>query len=216
MMQRNDARPFHRRTKAESHENEAGFTLVELLIAMGLGSLVVGLAFAAFGVFSNAGNTAVAIGKSTSAADTALAQIQSQVESANVLFNPATEGTRAGAGIPAGFSLRILTVVKGATTCEQWRVSSGDLQKRTWATGSTSSVPWATITTGVSNPRTEPPFSLASTTAYGGRMVNVDLVITASSNNRSGATTVDDSFTAFDAEFFSSSDTQFCTPVPKT
>lgn len=195
---------------------EAGMTLVELLIAIPIGMLVIGLAFAAFGTFSNAGTIALAVGKATNSADTTMAQIQSRVDSANVLFNPATVVTRDGSGAPSGFSLRILTVVKGVTTCEQWRVvTGGDLQKRSWPNGAPTRVThWVTLTTGVINPPTDPPFTLASTSSYGGRMVNVNVMLTAAGTKHSGSTDVQDSFTAFNAEFFSSGDSQFCTPIP--
>lgn len=211
------------RTRRTAPAAEQGFTLLELLIAMGIGVVVITLVMMSLGLYVQTGDNGVAMGQADSNADLVLAQIQREIVGTNVIFNPATEGTNAGTGIPPGFSLRVLTAAAGQTTCVQWRVLgsgagplAGDLQTRSWPNGEPSKVTqWSTIATGVDNAATQPPFVLDTTSGYGHRLLDVDLVIRAAHTPRSDAVTqVRASFSALDAEFFSPTDRQFCTPVP--
>jgi len=193
---------------------EDGFSLVEILVAMGVATIVLALVAASMSVDLKSSNSSVAVNRENQLANIALLQIQHQATAADLIFNPATEGTKAGNGIPKGFSLRILTVTSSGTTCEQWRVVTTKLELRSWPNGQASQVSaWRTVITGVANPATRPPFTLDSTPAYDNRILNVDLEV------RDGGpsvptTRVDTSFSATDAQFFSPTDTQFCTPIP--
>jgi len=193
---------------------EDGFSLVEILVAMGMAMTVLALVAASLAVDLKSSNNSVSVNRENQLANIALLQIQHQATAANVIFNPATEGTKAGNGIPKGFSLRLLTVTGSGTTCEQWRVVTTKLELRSWPDGQASQVSaWRTVITGIANPATQPPFTLDSTPAYGNRILKVDLEV------RDGGpsvppTRVATSFSATDAQFFSPTDTQFCTPTP--
>lgn len=196
---------------------EDGVTLIELLIAISLGFLVLLMVMGSLTLIVKTGDNGLAAGRANDQASLALADIKRQVVSAYVLFNPATEGGNAGAATPAGFSLRLLTPVGGQTSCDQWRLVGTQLEQRSWPEGDAASVtPWATVATGLENSGSQPPFALDPAPIYGGRLLDVDLVLKASTSlGASNTTEVKASFTASNAEFFPSSHTQFCTPVPK-
>jgi hypothetical protein len=190
-------------------------TLVELLVAMPLGLLVLGLVLALVVSTTNTESAGVAVGQANGTVNNAMNTIKQDVINADVIFDPATEGVRAGATIKAGFSLRMLTVIGGQTTCVQWRVSTKALQNRSWPVGiPPSAVSWVTRFRGVANQQTDPPFTMTKTSPYGDRLVDVNLAITTSTPTRPLASVVQSAFSASNAQFFRASATQFCTPTP--
>jgi len=201
---------MHTRTASVS---DSGFTLVEMMVAMLIAIIVMGMVMFALPIFLKLGDNTSAMSRAGGEADVALATIGRQVADANIVFNPSQESTKAGTDIPPGFSVRLLTDVKGVTTCDQWRLTSGSLEVRSWVNGSATATKWSTIATKVGNTNTQPPFVLATTSHYGGRLLEVDLHLQ-SSTKPTASTEIESSFAASDAEFFSPSDNQFCTPVP--
>lgn len=197
-----------------------GFTLIELIIAMAIGMVVLGLTLISLTVSIRTGYSGVAMGQANDKANLAFTELRRQVSAADIVFNPATEGTNAGATIPTGFSLRILTDQSGTTTCVQWRLidtaATGTLQVRSWPDGEPTQVTaWVPVVAGIVNPATTPPFALATTTAYGNRLLDVDLVVKAANTRASPVTTqIRSSFAAFNAQFFAGTHSAFCSPVP--
>lgn len=198
-----------------------GFTLLELLIALTIGVVVLGLVMTSLAVFLRTGYNGVALAQSNDKANVVFTEIGQQVVGADIVFNPTTEGTNAGTGIAKGFSLRVLSTASGRTTCVQWRVveptppaATEDLEVRSWPNGEpTRASSWSTLVTGLVNATTK-PFALPGTTAYGGRLLEVDLVFRAAGTSSSATTEFQSSFDAANAEFFSGTHSQFCTPVP--
>jgi hypothetical protein len=185
-------------------------------------SLVMTAVITTMSTFLTATNSAIKLGQADDQATLVMDQLEHQIVSANVLYNPATEGTNAGTNpdttaIPAGFSLRIYTQIHGVATCEQWRVfDTGVVQSRSWTDTSTPVVVrWIQQMTGVVNPSTTPPFVLDSTSQYGDRVLDVDLIVQTGAS-KSNTITVTSSITARNAEFYQSAtaDTADCTPVP--
>jgi len=201
------------RARIESFLDD-GFTLVEMMIAMLIATIVIGLVTLSLPLSLKLGDNTAAMAHANDKADIALATIGHQVVSANIIFNPATEGTKAGTRISPGFSLRLLTDSKGQTVCVQWRLTAGSLEVRSWPNGASNATEWSTIATKVDNTTTKPPFVLASTSHYGNRLLEVDLYLQSNITKPPASTRVRSSFAASDAEFFSPNDTQFCTPVP--
>jgi len=194
--------------------SDSGFTLVEMMVAMVIAVIVMGLVVFSLPIFLKLGDNTSAMSRAGGEADVALATIGRQVADANVVFNPSTEGTKAGTDIPPGFSVRLLTDSKGVTTCDQWRLTSGSLEVRSWVNGSATATKWSTIATKVDNTNTQPPFVLATTSHYGGRLLEVDLHLQSNTTKPIASTEIESSFAASDAEFFAPSDNQFCAPVP--
>jgi type II secretory pathway component PulJ len=115
----------------------------------------------------------------------AVDEIDRQVRSGNVLYNPATE-TVANSGVAPGWSLRIYTQANGNEQCVQWRVVNQTLQTRAWTVtwqvdGQVSG--WQKVAYNIVN--TTAPFSLDSSAAYGGRLVDIDLFANSSSSSAS-------------------------------
>ncbi len=103
----------------------------------------------------------------------ALQQIDQQVRSGNVLYNPTTE--------PLPLSMRVYTQANGLQRCVQWQVSGAVLRSRSWSPtwqtdGQVSA--WSTVSRNVVNTSVTPPFALqGGSTAYGSRLIDVNLLI---------------------------------------
>jgi hypothetical protein len=113
----------------------------------------------------------------------AVEQIDRQVRSGNLLYPPSQEGNNAGAGIPAGFSMRVYTQANGDEKCVQWRVTGGALQSRSWQpipNGTVSA--WRTVADHIVNTTANPPFVLDPGASFAGRLINVDIIANQRSN----------------------------------
>jgi hypothetical protein len=201
-----------------------GFTALEVVLAMAMLSVVMLIGFQSVGTVLGVGNRALSTRQSTGVTAIAMTALRQQAVSANILFNPATEGSNPGtnpdgSAIAPGFSLRIYTQTNGIFTCVQWRVlNTGVLQFRSWSDlWQTNGVVggWSTLATGFANPTSKPPFALDPGSNYGaggsGRLLDIDLFV------QSGATgnTVEDQATIAgrDAEYYPQN-TGDCSPVP--
>jgi type II secretory pathway pseudopilin PulG len=158
---------------------EQGTTLVELLVVTGLLGGVLSIVLAALVSVQNTENKVNIRKQSNDQVRLAVEQIDRQVRSGNVLYDPATEGSNAGSGIAAGFSMRIYTQANGIERCVQWRVTSGKLQSRSWAQtwqvdGNVSG--WRTVSDHIVNTTSQPPFSLDPSSGFGQRLINVDVL----------------------------------------
>jgi prepilin-type N-terminal cleavage/methylation domain-containing protein len=171
--------------------DDAGLTLVELLVTMMVFSVAVSLVYSAVILVqrrtSDAAHSAAAVGELRQA----LAQIDRQVRSGNVLYSPAGEpehlASCAGdSTAAAGTCMRIYTQTDVGPRCIQWQVVADAtrpgrslLRSRSWApdwttTGSVSG--WETVARGLAVPAGTYPFALAgSGTAYGARLLSVRL-----------------------------------------
>lgn len=202
-----------REVRSTRDESE-GFTLIELIVAMGVSMILLVMMASAMAVALRVNTGIVAVNRDNQQANIALGQIQHQVNTANLIFNPATEGTRAGTGTPPGFSVRILAVTSSGTTCDQWRVVTSNLETRSWPDGHAALASrWRTVIAGVVNSSTQPPFVLASTPSYGSRVLALDLSVHTGAPS-TPSTKITTSLSSTDAQFFSPLDTQFCTPTP--
>ena len=193
---------------------EAGFTALEMVMAMALLVMVMLMGFKAVQIVLSVGNTTLSQSQATTAASLALTEMRQEVTSANILFNPATEGSNAGTNadgstIAPGFSLRIYTQTNGIFTCIQWRVlDTRILQVRTWSNlWQTNGVVqgWTTLLTGIANPTSTPPFVLDEGANYGGtgssRLLDVNLVL--NTNNLQGnPVNIQSSIAGRDAEYY--------------
>ena len=209
---------------------EDGFSMIELMISLAIGMVVLALVLVSLTTFLQTGYNGVATGQAADNMALVMTVIRRQVINADVLYNPATEGTNAGATIPAGFSLRMLTAGARTTasphttlatatvpTCVQWRLlKTGSLQDRSWPTGRTTAArPWHTAATGIVNTRPgTPPFVLDTTGAYQHRVVKLSFSLPETTKSSGTALVVKSSVTALDAQFFNPTAGQYCGSVP--
>jgi type II secretory pathway component PulJ len=151
-------------------------TLIELVITTMLLGIVMAVIFGALDSVQRTFTTADQRGQTNDQVRLAANDIDRMVRSGNVLYDPATE-TLANSGVAPGYSLRIYTQANGNQRCVQWRVISGFLESRAWTTtwqldGDVSE--WRKVADHIVN--TSPPFTLDSNAAFGGRIINVDLL----------------------------------------
>lgn len=184
---------------ADRTPGDDGFSLVEVMLASALLAVVAAICFA----FLLSAQTTEAKTQLDSAVDDqvrlAVQQIDQQVRSGNLIYDPTLE-TAGNAGpacspitrpaddcVASGFSLRVYTQANGANKCVQWRVYDQTLQSRSWNQDGSSVTGWATVADHISNADASPssaPFSLDGTPSYGGRVLDIDLVV----NQGQGAT----------------------------
>ncbi len=209
---------------------EEGFSVLEVVIAMAIGMVLLGLVMVSLSTFLQTGYAGVASGQANDNAELAMTIIRRQVVNADVLYNPADEGANAGPTVPSGFSLRMLTAGARTTAppetplgtitvpnCVQWRLlATGDLQNRSWPTGRPSTVrPWHTVMAGLVNPRpSTPPFKLDMTGAYQHRVLKLTFLLPATVKKTGTSVALRSSVTALDAQFFAPTASQYCSPVP--
>ena len=209
---------------------EEGFSVLEMLIAMMIGMVLLGLVMVSLSTFLQTGYDGVATGQANDNAALTMTVIRRQVVNADVLYNPANEGSNAGPTIPSGFSLRMLTAGARTTappetvlgtitvpTCVQWRLlKTGNLQDRSWPTGHPTTVrSWHTVMTGLVNRRpTTPPFKLDMTGAYQHRVLKLTLMLPETVKSTGTSLTLRSSVTALDAQFFAPTASEYCSPVP--
>lgn len=155
------------------HGADQGVTLVELLISMGIFGLALAMTYTVLLSVQAQTRDTTSRADSVGNARIALQQIDRQVRSGNVLYNPASES------LP--LSMRIYTQANGDQRCVQWQVTGGKLRTRSWSpTWQTDGLvsTWAVVAHDVVNTASTPPFALqGGSTAYGSRLVDISLLV---------------------------------------
>jgi type II secretory pathway component PulJ len=169
--------------RADAHRlaGEAGTTISELVIGMAIFSVVIAISLGGLTTAQNTVGRADLRSRSNDQAVLGVNQIARQVRSGNILYDPALENSP-GNGILPGLALRIYTQANGIQRCVQWRITSGALQSRSWSEswqldGQISG--WETVAANVVNTTQLPAFSLDSGSSFGGRLLNIDLRVSA-------------------------------------
>lgn len=159
--------------RARGGQSDAGVTLVELLITMIIFSLVMAMTYGVLITVQRQTKDQIARADAVGDARLALQQIDRQVRSGNVLYNPSTE--------PLPLSMRIYTQANGDQRCVQWQVVGGLLRSRSWSpTWTTDGLvgDWGVVARNVVNTSASPPFALqGGSTAYGSRLVDISLQV---------------------------------------
>lgn len=175
-----------KRPRADRPRDDAGLTLIELLVAM---SLFMGVIAGVYGVLISVqrqGSDIAGREETVGNARIGLAQMDRQIRSGNVLYSPINEtvptSCQAGttAGVDAGPCMRVYTQANGVERCVQWQVdaSAGVLRSRSWsATWQTDGLVtgWAVVARGM---QPGSVFTLqGGSTAYGSRLVDILLLV---------------------------------------
>lgn len=159
----------------EKYRREAGFTLTELMVTMLVLGIALPLVTGALLTLITHTRALQARGAATAQARLAVAEIDRQVRSGNVIYDPATET------LPN--SVRVFTQADGLRRCMQWQVTGGKLRTRTysptWQTDSSVSA-WQTVATNIVNGAGTPPFRLDYNPTYNSRLLVVRLLTQAS------------------------------------
>lgn len=166
------------RLRRERRDREAGMTLIEMMISLAILSVVLAIFMALTASVQQGVAKTADRSVANAEARLALQQIDREVRSGNVFYDPNLETT-------PNMSLRIYTEANFPTRsghrCIQWRIESNRLESRSWDPnniGGTATT-WRVIAEDVVNRTlspTVPAFSLG-VTPYGGRILLIRLAV---------------------------------------
>ena len=152
---------------------DAGMTLIELLVTMAILSGAMTIVTSAVISVQKHVSDVQGSADANAAARLAVAQIDRQVRSGNVLYSPANETqptTCTPTGTDAGTCMRVYTQANGAERCVQWQVlqdaqdaTSDVLRSRSWSPAwQTDGVytGWTVQARGLVRDESVPPFTL--------------------------------------------------------
>jgi hypothetical protein len=167
--------------------DERGTTLIEIAVTMVLLGVVMMVFLTFVSSMQNATGRQEARVERNDEIRLALAQLDREIRSGNVLYDPAAE-TNVGGDVVPGMSLRIYTQADApnrnpGNQCSQWRITNGQLQTRRWASTDPSGTvtAWWTVASNIVNRTVSPQvpaFTRDNTVAaYGNRLLKVRLVV---------------------------------------
>lgn len=144
-------------------KEDKGFSLVELLVAMTIFSLLMALLTGLFITIMNQANDNLGRQRAVEQARLGLSQIDRQIRSGNLILDPGLDGPSVS-GVPKNYSLRIFTQEGEEEKCVQWRVifhdpssEFGALEFRSWDPGSIASVSdWSRVASNLVAPAVTP------------------------------------------------------------
>jgi prepilin-type N-terminal cleavage/methylation domain-containing protein len=188
--------------------DEDGMTLVEVLVAMAIMSIVI-VAFTTVLASVQAGVAREdSLSQTLDQARQAIQELDREMRSGNVLYDPALENAAVGvagriascSGCVPGYTLRVYTQSNADTRasggssgyrCVLWKIASQEVMTRWWPPGQPSEAsPWQTVATGIVNrDLSQPAFALDPDPLKGGRTLNVVYAVNSNLANRSTQTT---------------------------
>jgi len=166
---------------------ERGMTLVELLVAM----LILGIVVASFTAILGSVQTGVtrqdSLSQTLDQSRLALEQLDREMRSGNVLYDPALENAAAGTpgrvasctGCIPGDTLRVYTQTnadtRGTYQCVLWKIAGGQIMTRSWPPlDPDSATPWRIVATGIVNQNVgQLAYTLDPDPLKGGRTLDV-------------------------------------------
>ncbi|MEN1973971.1 PulJ/GspJ family protein [Cellulomonas sp. P4] len=173
---------------ADTPRRDAGMTLAELLVSMIVFSIAIAMITGALISVMSVTKDAEAASDAVFQTRQALATIDRQVRSGNVLFSPADEVAYVSScqdlGSNSGTCMRIYTQSNGDEKCVQWRVAPDgegayDLTMRswepTWQTGGTVTA-WSVVSRGLVLDGAPFQLDVGAGGVYGSRLLKVHLV----------------------------------------
>lgn len=200
--------------------DERGTSLVELAVVVAL------LSTALAGILPVLNSTQTGVGRAVARSEVrdearlALAEIDRQIRSGNVFYDPALDNDPANDVVP-GMALRVYTQADApsytpGSQCAQWQITGDVLRTRRWASSDPSGTvtPWRTVASDIANREQSPPvpaFSLDSSASYGNRLMKIRIVVDRTDEN-DGPATFDLSVTGRNTQY--GYPTQLCATIP--
>lgn len=211
---------------AAAEEREGGFTLIELLITMVIFGMAMGLVTNAVTKVQTYARDAQGSADANSELRLALADIDKQVRSGNVLYSPANEvapSSCTASGTDAGTCMRVYTQANGLERCVQWQVIADAanpgkalLRSRSWSTAWQTDgqyTAWATKARNLVPTPSAAPFSLqGAATASSSRFLQVRFE--AIDPRRKGSTVLTSALAGRNTNY--GYDAGLCSPAPPT
>ncbi|MDP9342459.1 MAG: type II secretion system GspH family protein [Actinomycetota bacterium] len=193
--------------------SEEGMTLTELMVAAAVLGVVLAIFFTVLVSMQTAFGRQAARSESVDQARLAAEELDREIRSGNVLYDPAAESDPQD-GIYPGMSLRIYTQTNAGSRnpgfrCVQWRVFSDQLQRRDWAVAWRESPEtlvggWRIVADHILNRSVSPQvpaFTLDTSQAtFGNRIVKIAIVANVT-DSAAQPVEVDESITGRNTEF---------------
>jgi hypothetical protein len=152
---------------------------MEVTVASMLLLIALAMAFSLLTTVSTSVARTDARGQTNDQVRQAVQEIDRQVRSGNVLYDPSTEVSDPTNFIAPGLSMRIYTQANGVQRCVQWRIKAGTLQMRSWSeTWAVDGVvtSFGNVATNITNTASTPAFSLDPSPGFGGRLLKLDVL----------------------------------------
>ena len=211
----------HERSKLDRDANDEGFTLIELIAAMGIFSIFIVIFLTAVsGLMREASRTQVT-SEATSSALIVFQNLDRQIRYADAINYPGPSLGSSGARY-VEFRTPAASTRNNQTLCTQWRFlpSANRIESRTWR-DIAGAVPssWSTkLTAAISTTGANNPFGLIPASVGGSTMQQLTLKINAGTAGVAGSTQVETSFVARNSGLHSPSNAvngsgQSATPV---
>jgi prepilin-type N-terminal cleavage/methylation domain-containing protein len=158
------------RAQRGSSTHEDGMTLVELIVAMGILSIMLAISMVAVSGMTKSTVRAQAVTNSTDQLRTVFQRLDKEVRYASAINAPGT----AGGSIYLEY-LVDASAANGEAQCVQWRyvTDTAELQRRVWSPHSGSPSTWNTLVTGLRNDLSkseQQPFELIRAGNYNGKV----------------------------------------------
>lgn len=189
-----------------ARKDERGYTLIELIVSMGIFSVFIVMFLSAVtGLMREATETQVR-SESTSGALIVFQEMDRQIRYADAINYP---GTGASGARYIEFRTPASSSLSGDTMCTQWRFtpSKNLIESREWkdVVGNVPT-PWETkLTAAISDTDPNYPFSLTPARLDGSAMQQLKLVLDAGTDGVDGSTEVSTSFVARNSSILSQS-----------
>ncbi|GAA4967485.1 PulJ/GspJ family protein [Kineococcus glutinatus] len=152
-----------RRTSTRPDRTDGGFSLVELLVAMGIFTLVLGIFMSGVLVMYRDVNRSQAVATTSDALRKTFTTMDRQVRYA--------EGVNHAGLVNGSYYVEFRTPSGGGNPaqCYQWRyaVSAGTLSYRTWTATATAGTTWTPVAAGLRTDLTESPFTMLKAVSTG-------------------------------------------------
>ncbi len=185
-----DARTRLRVPYRPDRSREEGLTLVELLVSMVIFGVALSVVYPAVLLVQRQVGDVAGSAEAASQVRLALAQIDRQVRSGNVLYSPEDEKDHVPScesvdGSQAGTCMRVYTQADGVRRCVQWQVlpdvtapGTDLLRSRSWRPNWTTEggvSDWSTVARGLVPDPSVAPFRLEADGTYGSRLLEIHL-----------------------------------------
>jgi prepilin-type N-terminal cleavage/methylation domain-containing protein len=194
---------------------EDGMTITELMVATVVLAVVLSIFLTVLVSMQNSFGRQAARSSSVDQARLAAEELDREIRSGNVLYNPALENDPQD-GVYPSMSLRIYTQTNAGTRtpsfqCVQWRIVSDQLQRRSWAPWSdwrespeTKVSSWRVVADHILNRSVSPQvpaFTLDTSQAtFGNRIIRIAIVSNVT-DSAAQPVEVDESVTGRNTEF---------------